>query len=168
MQAAGVSKSHGTAQDRAAAQVHLAGFQHNRLIERRMLPPVVFTDKNPQQDGFAWNLHRGAYPSLKLVANACPSHTPNRHNSTEAPTFDAALSHCPSRARFSVSRLNVENVVKPPQTPGITNWRRPGAANTRPSGPVMVAKKPINEQPITFTARVPHGKVSPACLARKP
>ena len=45
--------------------------------------------------------------------------------------FADARSQSPSRARFSVCRLNDENVVKPPQIPAITNCRA-GVGNAHP------------------------------------
>src|SRR4051812_13487970 len=41
----------------------------------------------------------------------------------------------------------------------MTNWRVSVLTNTRPSGPVVVAKKPITNDPTTLTMSVPHGKV---------
>ena len=57
----------------------------------------------------------------------------------EIPTFAPAVNRCPARASCRVSRLNAENVVKPPQMPVMTKWRWRGPANTRPSGAVNVA-----------------------------
>ena len=37
-----------------------------------------------------------------------------------------------------------------------------------PSGPVSVAKKPMTNEPVTFTNNVPHGKVSPSIRATTP
>ena len=57
----------------------------------------------------------------------------------------------------SVSRLNVENVVYPPQMPVITRSRTCGATNRRPSGPLSVLKNPIKAEPVTLMNRVPQG-----------
>src|SRR6266446_5948321 len=48
------------------------------------------------------------------------------------------------------------------------NCRNVAGASHRPSGPVRVANTPIMREPVTFTNRVPHGKVSPNLLAIKP
>ena len=79
-----------------------------------------------------------------------------------------ARNQSPSRANISVWRLNAENVVKPPQTPIITNCRAGVLTGKRPSGPVSVKKNPITREPETFTARVPHGKVPPIRSAISP
>jgi len=97
-----------------------------------------------------------------------PSQTPKRERQREATILPEALNHCRSRARFNVSRLNVEKVVNPPHNPAIINCRKAELTRTLPSGPVKVAKNPMNEQPSTVTKSVPHGNVSPICRAEKP
>jgi hypothetical protein len=48
------------------------------------------------------------------------------------------------------------------------NWRKVEDATHRPSGPVAVANHPITNEPVTFTTKVPQGKVSPTLLAMRP
>ena len=43
-----------------------------------------------------------------------------------------------------------------------------GRAHQRPSVPVSVANHPIMNEPVTFTSKVPQGKVSPNWRATKP
>jgi len=50
----------------------------------------------------------------------------------------------------------------------MTNWRAVVPTNSLPSGPVRVAKKPMMNEPVTFTISVPHGKVSPMRRAAMP
>ena len=90
-----------------------------------------------------------------------PSHTAIRHAIREPNALAADISHCPSRARSRLCRLSVENVVKPPRNPVMKKCRWVASLYNLPSGPVSVAKNPMMKQPITFTAKVPHGKFSP-------
>ena len=50
----------------------------------------------------------------------------------------------------------------------MTNCRVSVSAKMRPSGPVSVAKKPMMNEPTTFTMIVPQGKVSPKRRAATP
>jgi len=50
----------------------------------------------------------------------------------------------------------------------MTNWRASVPTNTRPSGPVSVAKKPMTNEPVTLTIIVPIGNVSPIWWAARP
>ena len=57
MQTAGFSKTHGSAQDGGPSQMPFACLQNNGFVERLVAMPIAFADKNPQQDGFVWDLH---------------------------------------------------------------------------------------------------------------
>jgi hypothetical protein len=59
---------------------------------------------------------------------------------------------------LSVWRLNEEKVVKPPRDPGRDELGVVVPANMRPSGSVSVAKKPMMNEPSTFTNSVPREK----------
>ena len=48
------------------------------------------------------------------------------------------------------------------------NCRKPGDASQRPSGSVSAASKPMTNEPLTLTASVPHGNVSPTREATTP
>ena len=50
-------RSHRTAQDRCASEVHLAGFQQDRLIERLVPESLILAEKNTKQYGIARQLH---------------------------------------------------------------------------------------------------------------
>src|SRR6478672_6220363 len=126
-----------------------------------MREPCVLPDKDAQQCRLFRYLHRGTSQRLIAAAAICPSHTATRHSTTEATMFADARSQSPSRARFSVCRLNDENVVKPPQIPISTNCRAVVPTSKRPSGSVNVKKKPMIQEPTTLTTSVPHGKISP-------
>src|SRR5215472_2784417 len=52
--------------------------------------------------------------------------------------------------------------------PSIKNSRNLSGASQRPSTPVKVAKSPITKEPLTFTNKVPQGKVCPTALAIHP
>ena len=58
--------------------------------------------------------------------------------------------------------------MKPPKMPGIQNWRVTGLTSRRPSGPVIVATKPIRNDPRTLTTSVLQGNVSPNERATSP
>jgi hypothetical protein len=59
-----------------------------------------------------------------------------------------------------VSALNVENVVKPPQKPGIRSARRLGESGSRPPGAETANRTPIRKLPMAFTANVAQGKAA--------
>lgn len=90
-----------------------------------------------------------------------PSHTATKEDTRESTAFTPAYAHSPSVASVSVWRLNEEKVVYPPQIPVMKNCRVLTRANTRPSGPGNVAKKPMMNDPETLTTNVPPGKHRP-------
>ena len=49
------SKTHWTAQDGGAGEMLFARFEHDRFVERAMLPAIAFAEKDPQQKGVAGN-----------------------------------------------------------------------------------------------------------------
>ena len=87
-----------------------------------------------------------------------PSQTAPSPNTRCALTFQNADKVSPSRKKFMVSLLNVENVVKPPSTPMKTR-ARVSAVNT-PRASANCERKPMIRHPITLTASVPNGKAA--------
>src|SRR4051812_42936451 len=168
MQPARMTVAHRPPQNRGAGQVHLARLQNDYLVERLMAVTVVLPHKDAQQHRLFWHLHRDTSQRFRGMGAIGQSHTAIRHRKTEATIFADARSQSPSRARFSVCRLNDENVVKPPQTPIITNCRAGVPTSKRPSGSVNVKKKPMIHEPTTLTTSVPHGKISPIRSAISP
>src|SRR5690349_6568821 len=137
MQPARMTVAHRPAQHRGAGQMHLARLQNDRLIERLVAVPIVLADKDAQQCCLFRYLHRdtsryAGSQRFKAAAALWPSHTAARQSTTDATIFAEARSQSPSRARFSVCRLNDENVVKPPQIPIITNCRAGVPTSKRP------------------------------------
>jgi hypothetical protein len=57
MNAARMAESDMTAQDGCATEVHLPRLQDNRLVKRKALKSVVFSEKDAEQDGLPRNLH---------------------------------------------------------------------------------------------------------------
>jgi hypothetical protein len=80
------------------------------------------------------------------------------HSKTEAMTYAAACTGWPALSRFSVSRLNDEKVVNPPQKPTIRNCRHAALS-------MFEARIPIAKHPITLMDSVPHGKAMPSQCA---
>jgi hypothetical protein len=56
----------------------------------------------------------------------------------------------------------------PPRTPIMTNCLVSVSAKMRPSGPVIVAKKPMMKEPTILTMIVPQGNISPMKRAATP
>jgi len=88
----------------------------------------------------------------------CPRAIENRQTPTEMLIFAAALNHCPPWAIENVSRLNEENVVKPPHIPTIRKRRKLSGIANLPLVTAIVPTKPMMKQPIKLTAIVPQGK----------
>ena len=110
--AAGMTEADVSAQDGRAAEMHFAGFEDDRLVQRQMLKPVVFTEEDSEQHGIAWNLHAQApFIMLRDAASTKPAQTPIRHSTTDSTTLPPARKNSPSFMRLSVCRLNDENVV---------------------------------------------------------
>jgi hypothetical protein len=53
VQHARMSEAHGTAQDGGPGDMHLPGFEHDRLVERLVIGLVGFADEDAQQHGVA-------------------------------------------------------------------------------------------------------------------
>ena len=82
-----------------------------------------------------------------------PRKTKSTHINTEQIIYVPAVKNSKFCNNFSVSKLNDEKVVYPPQNPTITNFCRLGErfvfSTTR------AAKQPITNEPIIFTTKVP-------------
>src|SRR4029077_18002376 len=166
VQTARMAEAHRSAQNGRAGEAHFARLEHDRLVKRLTARLVVLADEDAEQHGVPGERHgQTHFMALMESASMWPSQTATRQSTTEPTTLPPTWSHSPSLARLSVWRLNEEKVVKPPRIPVMTNWRVVVPANMRPSGPVSGAKKPIMNEPSTFTNSVPQGKSSPNSLA---
>src|SRR5262245_15982039 len=101
-------------------------------------------------------------------ARKCPSLPAIGPGTPQPSIVPAACSQSPSCVRLRLGRLTDERVVKPPRSPSIAKCRMVEPAKTRPSEAVKVAKKPMMNEPETFTTKVPQGKVSPKRRAATP
>ncbi len=109
---AGMAEADVSAQHGRAAEMHFAGFEDDRLVQRQMLKPVVLAEEDLQQHGVAWNLHAQApFIILRDAASTKPAQTPIRHSTTDRTTLPPARKNSPSFMRLSVCKLNDENVV---------------------------------------------------------
>jgi hypothetical protein len=52
-----VPESNVATQDSCAAEVHFPRLQYNRFMEGNAMKFIFLPEKNPEQDGFPWNLH---------------------------------------------------------------------------------------------------------------
>src|SRR5262245_1472557 len=111
-----------------------------------------------------WERQTRAEEAQRLInpAAAKPSHAATRQSTTDKATFAPAAPSAPPRASSSGSRLNDENVVKPPSTPTSTNERASGLNNRCPSAATSDASRPIANDPATLTNSVPYGKPAPS------
>ena len=89
----------------------------------------------------------------------CPKASEKMQTPTDSVMLAAALNQSPVLTMANVSRVNDENVVKPPQIPTMRKRRRFSEIPSRPPEMAKVPTKPIMKQPITLTAIVPQGKV---------
>ena len=80
--------------------------------------------------------------------------------------FSSAAVVCPSRTKATDSKLNVENVVKPPSTPTNMNSRASGLKSDRLSA--SPPSTPISRQPATLTTPVPQANPGSASSAARP
>src|SRR5262245_33720223 len=117
-----IAEAHRAAQHCRASEMHLARFEHDRLVERLMARLVVLANENAEQHGIAGERH-GQIHLMALIdaARVCPSQTANRQSTTEPTILPPACSHSLSCTRLSVWRLNEENVVEPLHRPIMTN-----------------------------------------------
>lgn len=103
------------AQHGGAAELHFAGLEHDRFVERLVLVAVILAAEDAQEDGLARDLHghRGQIHlmELMLAAKICPAHTETRQRMTDAPILAPARNHSPSFIWLSVCSENEENVV---------------------------------------------------------
>ena len=70
------------------------------------------------------------------------------------------------RANSRHSTISAEYVVSAPSTPTIRNARQYSAEGPRDSS--QIARKPAANEPIMFTANVPHGNPLPRCRINTP
>src|ERR1044072_3406849 len=98
-----------------------------------------------------------SYNRLINDAETCRSQTATKQKANEPIVFQVARSHSPSCINSNVCRLKEEKVVYPPQTPIMKNSRYDGLTSQRPSGLVNPAKRPMINEPVTFTTNVPYG-----------
>ncbi len=82
-----------------------------------------------------------------------------RHKTTLSAIFPIALIKLPCWRSASVSKENVENVVKPPRKPTKIAKRSSSETWTRSNN--VKDRSPINNEPTIFTTRVPYGKSLP-------
>src|ERR671930_11055 len=107
-----MAEAHRPAQHRGAGELHLAGLEQDRLVERQPPGLGVFADEDAKQNGVARNLHDHTHRMvLRPTAAIWPSQTASRHSTTEPPILKDACNHSPSFMRLSVWMLNEENVV---------------------------------------------------------
>ncbi len=88
-----------------------------------------------------------------------PRKQESKHKPTLISTFPTALIKLPCRIRFNVSNEKVEKVVKPPNTP--TKMANRTSSETLIRSSSAKDRKPINNEPTTFTNKVPYGKEVP-------
>ena len=112
MQHARMAEAHRPAQDGGAGEMHLAGLEHNGLVERLMVSLVILADKDAQENGVAGERHGQIhFNELIEAASTKPNHTATRQATTERTTLAPANHHSPSWTRLRVCRLKEENVV---------------------------------------------------------
>src|SRR5262245_32782767 len=138
---------------------HLSGA---RRVEER------FSFSNPLARPRGCPATRGSAQRLNRPALVNPSQTAPRQSTTEPPTFNTAGPRAPLRARFSVSKLKDENVVKPPSTPTSKNARASAPNKSRPPDATSAASSPIVNEPVTLTNSVPYGNPAPSQRAATP
>lgn len=83
----------------------------------------------------------------------------SKHRPTLKKIFPTALIKLPCCIKFKVSNEKVEKVVNPPNTPTKIAIRTSSETLMRSSR--VKDRKPINNEPTTFTSKVPYGKVAP-------
>ena len=92
-------------------------------------------------------------------AATSPRNAALTESATLAMTYALARPTCPPSSSATVSRLNAEKVVKPPQNPMPRNARPLG--DREPPSMAVAATTPRMNEPTTLMKRVPNGKVNP-------
>ena len=132
-----MAEAHRPAQHGGAGKAHLAGLQHDGLVERlwpalSSSPMKMRSSTASRESGMA-QIH---FNGVDRNAPACARARRRTGKARPKPTIlPPAWSHSPSLARLSVCRLNEEKVVKPPRSPIMTNWRVVGAGEDAAVGP---------------------------------
>src|SRR6478609_7259864 len=107
-----MAEAHRSAQDSGAGKMHLARFEHDRLVERLVVSLVILADEDAQENGVAGERHGQIhFNELIEAASTKPNHTATRQARTERATLAPASRHSPSCTRFRVCRLKEEKVV---------------------------------------------------------
>ena len=107
MYSARMAEAHRSPQDGCAGEVHLAGFQDDRLVERLSARLVVFADED-----FAVGLRLSEFPCSHpfqaVELNSGDVAEPDRQQAQNDRSADVETgeAHSPSLARLSVCRLN--------------------------------------------------------------
>src|SRR5215472_264411 len=102
-----MAKAHRTAQDRGAGELHLAGFDQNRLVERQAPRLGVFSYEDSEQDGVTRKLH-GSHPSHRIEAEGGDMAEPNREQAQyhRAANIEGGLQ--PFAIAHEIERLQTE------------------------------------------------------------
>ena len=105
------AEAHRPAQHGRAGEMQFARLEHDRLVERLVLPAIAFADKNAQERGVFRKLHMLCLTRTNISASARPSQTATRQQTSERTLFKPARNQSPSRASSRVCRLKEEKVV---------------------------------------------------------
>src|SRR5271156_2825621 len=98
MQVARSAKAHRPAQHSRAAELQLARFQHDSLVQRMMVRALALADENSEQHRIAWDLHNYT-PRFSAAAATSPIDTDTRPRITEPAASNTAGSHSPACIR---------------------------------------------------------------------
>src|SRR6516165_1217024 len=102
-----MAEAHRTAQDRGASELHLAGFDQNRLIERQAPRLGVFPDEDSEQDGVTRKLH-GLHPSHRIEAEGGDMAEPNGQQAHYHRTDNIEGGLHPFAVAHEIKRLQTE------------------------------------------------------------
>src|SRR5579884_2355224 len=113
-----------SAQHGCAGKMHFTRLEHDSFVQRQASASIVLAEEDAKQDGVARHLHgQTHFIALRLAAATWPIQTASIQPTTEIPILPPARAQSPSIIKFSVCRLNDENVVYPPHNPIMTNCR---------------------------------------------